>query len=486
MTFNSYIFVLAFLPIFVFVYFSFGRLNKYASKLLLILGGIIFYAYAGWHITAILGLSLVVNYLLALALKKTEKKTILALAIVFNIGLLFYFKYFNLAIDAINSLTDQSIQHKDLILPLGISFFTFQQIMYVVSVWRGKSDTKIADYLAYVLFFPKLVMGPLMEPTDFFEQLNDPSRKNINWENIARGVKIFSLGLFKKMLLADTFAKAVAWGFTNGITTETSTATATSGDLFLVMLFYTFQIYFDFSGYCDMATGIAKMLNIDLPINFDSPYKSISLREFWRRWHISLMNFLTQYIYIPLGGSRNGLGRTYANIMIVFLISGIWHGSNWTFVLWGCIHGLLLVIERVCKKWIDTLSEVVRWGYTFAVVNILWLLFRADSIANWQEILKTMFSFQDMSISTKLIKVFAIPETTFIFDKFHLVQINEHVRGFGMLLFIIAAFLICLVPDNNYRKMSKINVFNMIVCAIAFIWSFLCLGSESIFVYYNF
>ena len=288
------------------------------------------------------------------------------------------------------------------------------------------------------------------------------------------------------MLLADTFAKAVTWGFAQGVSMETAAATATSGDLFLVMLFYTFQIYFDFSGYSDMAIGLAKMINIDLPINFDSPYKASSLRDFWRKWHVSLMNFLTQYIYIPLGGNRLGTIRTYVNIMIVFLISGIWHGANWTFFLWGCIHGLLLVFERIFRKWFELIPRVVRWGYTFVSVNILWLLFRSNSIAEWAEMLKNMFTFKNMTISNELIKVFQIPESTFIFDKLGLVHINANVRGFCMLLFIIAALFICLIPKNNYKNMEKINVFNMVVCAIAFVWGFLCLGSESVFVYYNF
>ena len=486
MSFNSYIFILVFLPVFIFLYFSLGKINRYANKALLILGGIIFYAYAGWDIAAVLGLSIVVNYLLSLALKHTRRKTLLALIIVLNILLLFYFKYFNFAIDTINSLTNARLPYKDLILPLGISFFTFQQIMYVVSVWRGESSTKILDYLSYILFFPKLMMGPLMEPSDFFGQINDSSRRNINWGNIASGIKIFSFGLFKKMVLADTFAKAVTWGFANGVTTVTSIPTATSGDLFLVMLSYTFQIYFDFSGYTDMAVGVSKMLNIDLPINFDSPYKASSIREFWRRWHITLTKFLTQYIYFPLGGSRKGPVRTYVNIMIVFLISGIWHGANWTFILWGCSYGVLLVLERFFKKGFDQLSEVVRWGYTFASVNILWMLFRADSIENWWGMLQTMFSFQNMAISTELIKIFEVPESTFIFEKLHLVSLYTNIGGFCMLLFMNAAFFICLVPDNNYKNMGKINFFNMIVCAIAFVWSFLCLSSESVFVYYNF
>ncbi len=490
MTFNSYIFILLFLPIFVLLYLSFGNIEKYnipVSKVLIILGGFIFYVYAGWDIAAILGLSILINYLLSLILKRTShKKCILAVTILSNVGLLLYFKYLNFTIDIINSLSHRSLEAHDLILPLGISFFTFQQIMYVVSVERGETDTKILDYLAYILYFPKLVMGPLMDPLDFFDQLNDPSRKKVNWSNIASGIKVFSLGFFKKMLLADTFAKAVAWGFENGANTAEAVPAATSADLFLVMLFYTFQIYFDFSGYSDMAIGISKIINIDLPINFDSPYKGTSVRDFWKRWHMSLTNFLTKYVYFPLGGSRKGNVRTYINIMIVFLVSGIWHGANWTFILWGCIHGFLQVIERLFRKWFVKLSEVVRWGYTFFSVNVLWLLFRAESIEQWRKMLGIMFRAHDMSISDGLIKSFELPEGRFIFDMLHLVQINWEVRGFSMMIFILAAFFICLIPENNYRNMDKTNAFHMVVCALAFVWAFLCLGSESVFVYFNF
>ena len=487
MTFNSYIFILLFLPCFVLLYLTVGRLNDHVRKALVILGGIAFYAYAGWNIAAFLGMSIAANFLLSLVLKRTKyKKSVSAVAILLNVGFLLYFKYLNFAIDIINGLTQRQIQARDLILPLGISFFTFQQIMYVVSVAKGETDTKLVDYLAYILFFPKLVMGPLMGPVEFMNQLNDPSRKKVDWGNIAGGIKVFSFGLFKKMLLADTFAKAVTWGFANGVTTAKSTPTATAADLFLVMLFYTFQIYFDFSGYSDMAIGVSKMINIDLPMNFDSPYKATSIRDFWKRWHMSLTSFLTKYVYFPLGGSKKGKVRTYINIMIVFLVSGIWHGANWTFILWGCLHGLLQVVERLFGKWFNKLSEVVRWGYTFLSVNILWLLFRADSIDNWREMLHTMFRFQNMAISDGLIEVFELPESTFLFEKLHLVQANTEVRGFGMLVFIVAAFLISLVPENNYRTIGKTNVFNMILCAIAFIWGFLCLSSESVFVYFNF
>ena len=487
MTFTSYLFILVFLPVFVLLYFLLGRINSTVRKALLVLGGIVFYAYAGWDTAAVLGLSIAVNYLLALSLKKARrKKPLLGLALVLNVGLLFTFKYFNFALDAVNALTNGTLPHRDILLPLGISFFTFQQIMYVVSVSRGESGTKLLDYFAYILYFPKLVMGPLMEPADFFRQLDDPAREKADWGNIAGGIKIFSLGLFKKMLLADTFARAVDWGFTYGVTKGGYAPSATAGELFIVMLCYTFQIYFDFSGYSDMAVGISKMLNIDLPINFDSPYKATSIRDFWKRWHVSLTNFLTRYVYFPLGGSKKGAVRTYVNIMLVFLVSGIWHGANWTFILWGCLHGLLQVVERLFKKGFDKLSEIVRWGYTFLSVNLLWLLFRAESIKDWREMLHTMFHFQSMAIGDGLLRAFELPECSFFFDKLNLVQVNAEVRGFSMLIFLVSAFLICLIPENNYRTVGRTNAFNMVVCAIAFIWGFLCLSAESTFVYFNF
>lgn len=487
MTFNSFVFILAFSPIFLILYFLLGRIHNSFCTVLIVVGGVVFYAAAGWDTTAVLGFSVAVNYVLCLCISKTgRKKSLLTLTIGFNVGLLLYFKYLNFSIDTINMMIGKSIPHQNLLLPLGISFFTFQQIMYAVSVEKGEIDIGILDYLAYILYFPKLVMGPLVEPSEFLNQLHDSSRKSVDWSNIASGIKIFSLGLFKKTLLADTFAKAVTWGFANGVTTTKTIPTATAGDLFLVMLFYTFQIYFDFSGYSDMAVGISKMINIDLPMNFNSPYKAVSIRDFWKRWHISLTNFLTKYVYFPLGGSRKGPVRTYVNIIFVFLLSGIWHGANWTFILWGCIHGLLQVFERLFKTWLDKLSEVIRWAYTFLFVNILWLLFRADSIEIWREMLSTMFHFQNMAVSDGLIKAFELPESKFIFEKLHLAQANAEVRGLGMLTFVVSAFLICMVPDNNYRNIGKTNVFNMFACAVAFIWAFLCLSSESVFVYFNF
>ena len=456
------------------------------GKLLIIASGIVFYIYAGIESFIVLCVSVVLNLLISIAITRTDKRKRLLLGVVvfFNIALLLYYKYSNFTITTINNLLRSDYETREILLPLGISFFTFQQIMYVVSVYRGEiEEISIIDYLAYVFFFPKLIMGPLAEAKDFIQQLNDSSLKKLQWGNLAGGIKLFSFGLFKKMLLADTFAKGVAWGFSN-------LNIATAGDLFLVMLFYTFEIYFDFSGYSDMAVGISQMINITLPMNFDSPYKALSIRDFWKRWHMSLTGFLTKYVYFPLGGSKKGKARTYINILIVFLISGIWHGANWTFILWGCIHGVLQIGERIVSsrdsKEDQLQNSAARWLLIFFTINILWLLFRSESIEQWGQLLGKMFSFQNMSVSDGLIQSFILPESTFIIEKLGLIEINKTVRGLSMLSFIIAAFVICLVPENNYRNKNKFGVVSMVFGAAAFVWAFLCLSSESVFVYFNF
>ncbi len=484
MQFNSYIFILLFLPVFVLLYFLLNRIGKLPGKLLIIVAGLLFTLYAGTDSFIVLCVSAVLNLLLSIVLSKIKngKKIVLAAMVILNIALLLYYKYTNFVILSINSQFGLDIVTRKILIPLGISFFTFQQITYALSVCRGEIEkVSVPDFLAYTFYFPKLIMGPLAEAKDFIAQLNDSALKKFQWENLAVGIKLFSFGLFKKMILADTFSKGVSWGFTN-------LSVTTAGDLFLVMLFYTFEIYFDFSGYSDMAVGVSKMINITLPMNFDSPYKALSIRDFWKRWHMSLTGFLTKNVYFPLGGSRKGTVRTYINIMIVFLVSGIWHGANWTFILWGVVHGLLQILERVFdRKTGDSKNNYgARWLGTFMIINLLWLLFRSESIGQWIDILKKMFAFGDMRISKGLISQFVLPESAFIFEKLHLVGLNGMIRGFSMAAFTIAAFVICLVPENNYRNSKKLGVVNMLLCAAAFTWAFLCLSSESVFVYFNF
>ena len=343
MQFNSYEFILYFLPVVVLLYFLANKIRPVFGKLVLIAASILFYASGREEMLIYLGISILINYSSAWAIRrwKIRNRLLMALPIVVNVGLLLYFKYTGFLTENLGLPLGRGFALKEIILPLGISFYTFQQIAYIVAIESEQlCEVSLIDYLCYILYFPKLVMGPITDPVEFISQINDENKKKANPTNIAVGIKLFSLGLVKKALIADTFAKAVAWAYANLEMT-------TSMDCILLMLFYTFEIYFDFSGYSDMAVGVSALFNIDLPMNFDSPYKAVSIRDFWKRWHISLTKFLTRYIYIPLGGSRKGVLFTYLNTMIVFLVSGLWHGANWTFLLWGLLHGLYRRYDRI-------------------------------------------------------------------------------------------------------------------------------------------
>lgn len=446
----------------------------------LVVGSLIFYAYGDLSLLKVLSFSIVINYVFLICMKKGRwRRFFLAVPVVINIGLLLYFKYLDFIITNVNGFFHQDFALRNLVQPVGISFFTFQQIAYVVAVYKGTVQLSILDYLIYILYFPKILMGPLADPADFCAQLHDTALKKINWDHIASGVKLFSFGLFKKIIMADTFAKAVSWGYAN-------IGTATAMDWLFIMLFYTFEIYFDFSGYSDMAVGTSLMLNITLPINFDSPYKAFSIREFWKRWHISLTAFFTKYIYIPLGGSRKGNFVTAANTMLVFFVSGIWHGANWTFLLWGILHGAFCLFDRWTEKWQKKVFEPMRWMLAFAAVNVLWLLFRSDSILQWKTILRTICLLQNTAVSDGLIGNFAMAEQAIICHVLPFMGKLSAIRGFWMLLFTGTALCLCLIPQNNYRNREKLSVWNLILAAGAFVWSFTGLSTESVFVYFNF
>ncbi len=482
MQFNSYEFIFYFLPLSVIFYFCGNRIKPVIGKIVIIVASLLFYSWGRLNMLIYLGISILVNYAMALLVRriKKHKRIIIMMAVATNVGFLLYFKYLGFIAFNISRVLRHSVEFHEIILPLGISFYTFQQIAYIVESSNGNiSSANLLDYLAYILFYPKLVMGPITDPVSFLSQLNDSKNIKINTLNLACGIKIFSLGLAKKVILADTFAKAVTWGYSNF-------ASATAMDCMLLVLFYSFEIYFDFSGYSDMAIGVSKMLNIELPMNFDSPYKAISIRDFWKRWHVSLTNFLTRYIYIPLGGSRKGAFFTYLNTMIVFIISGIWHGANWTFILWGILHGLFSCLDRMFERFEEKIFMPARWLCTFGIVSVLWLLFSAESVGQWKAVLYKILLMQDTSISEGMVSTFNLIENRFIYDVFQLRFLPENVRGFSMIVFIIVACLISFIPENNYRNKDKLGVFSLILSSLAFIWGVLCLGAESTFVYYGF
>lgn len=459
--------------------------------MVLIIGSLIFYAYAGWYMLFFLVASVLCNYLFAYLMQYTKwRKVFLAVPIGINVGVLLFFKYINFIIGNLNLLLKMKFALLELLLPLGISFITFQQIAYLVTVYRGEcpesgggviGKPNLIDYLVYILYFPKLLMGPLAEPADFITQLNDPAAKRVNGDHIAQGLKIFSFGLLKKVVLADTFAAAFVWGCEN-------IWTLTSMDCFLVMLSYTFEIYFDFSGYSDMAVGVSRMLNITLPMNFDSPYKAVSIRDFWKRWHISLTKFFTKYLYIPLGGSRKGKAFTYLNMMIVFIVSGIWHGAGWAFILWGMFHGTLSVFDRILEKAEDKIIRPVRWFVTFLWVNVLWLLFGLNSTGQWIQLLKNMFSFQSMKPSIDLMETFVLATSRVLNGALrYMFRIDVYIYGgLWAMTFILVSFGICLLAENNYRRMTKISASSMIFAAIALVLGILYLSKNDAFIYSGF
>ncbi|MGL4867793.1 MAG: MBOAT family O-acyltransferase, partial [Cetobacterium sp.] len=351
MLFNSFVFIFLFLPLTLIGYFLLNNYGKEKSaKAFLVLASLYFYSYFNIKYTYLIVLSILVNYFVGKKISehgKTEMfgggvtKPYFITGLIFNIGMLFYFKYYDFFIGNLNTVFNQNLPILKLMLPLGISFFTFQQLSFLIDSYRGKSEQyDFLSYCLFVTFFPQLIAGPIVLPEEMLPQFENHENKKINYENMNRGLYLFSVGLAKKVLIADSISPFADAGFDK-------MANLTFIEGWLTSISYTMQLYFDFSGYCDMAMGIALMFNIILPLNFNSPYKSTSIQEFWKRWHMTLGRFLTNYLYIPLGGNRKGELKTLRNLLIVFLASGIWHGAGWNFIIWGALHGLAILIHRV-------------------------------------------------------------------------------------------------------------------------------------------
>lgn len=480
MSFNSYIFILCLLPISFIGYFALSRKKQEYGLLWMAASSLAFYAWAGISILLLFIASLILNYIFTLFIKRSNSKLILALGIILNVILLIYFKYSGFLVQNINALFNTDFIFKNIALPLGISFFTFTQISWLVDTYRGETrDYSLLEYVLFISYFPKMAEGPIALHGDILPQFRDKSRKTIDYDNISRGIMIFVLGLFKKLMIADTLGKAVDWGFNN-------VPDLYSMDIWIVMLCYTLQIYFDFSGYCDMAAGVSLLFNIELPVNFNSPYKALSITDFWKRWHISLTSFLRKYVYFPLGGSRRGTVRTYINMMIVFIISGIWHGANWTFILWGALHGACQVLHRIFRKPFDKIFAPVRWFITFLFVNIAWLLFRADSVAQWWYMVGKAFGIKYRTMHEELVSVFKIPRLRSVLSVADIPYSDMGVYVFGMVLMLCVCMFICLVPRNNLERQHKTNIWTLAVTMVLFMVCLLSLSNVTSFLYFNF
>ena len=400
MLFSSYTFLFQFLPATALAFAAARRHSPRAG--IMVLAGASLFFYGAWRPVYLLLLiaSIAVNFSLGLRMEDPLcRRGIGTLGVALNLAVLCYFKYTNFLFDSINTLTGAPLPFFNIVLPLGISFFTFQQIAYLVDVMRGaRVERDIVSYTLFVSFFPHLIAGPLVHHAEMIPQFKR-GRTGRSAVLAARGLAIFAAGLFKKVVIADNLAQFVSPVFAHldaggGVTTPWA---------WLATLAYSLQIYFDFSGYSDMAVGLALLFGIRLPVNFRSPYQALSIVEFWRRWHITLSRFLRDYLYIPLGGNRLGEQRRYINLMVTMLLGGLWHGAGWTFLVWGGLHGAYLSINHLWREWRGgdartsangLAAKGLSWTITFFAVVIAWVFFRARTMAGAWQMLGSLFGLE--------------------------------------------------------------------------------------------
>ena len=482
MLFNSYVFIFLLLPISLLAWYLLNHFKKYdLAKAALILSSLVFYAYFHFSYLFILSGSIIVNYFIGLMLhsdfSQKTRKLIVVLGVLINLGVLGYFKYFDFFLENINFIFKTDISLLGIALPLGISFFTFQQVSYVVDCYKGTVPRyKFIDYAIFVSFFPQLVAGPIVLHSEMVPQFEDLSIKRFSAEKFSRGITAFSFGLAKKVLLADSLGIIVNYGFSNA----SSLSSLQAG---ISILAYTLQIYFDFSGYCDMASGIAGMFGMELPVNFDSPYKALNIVDFWKRWHKTLTRFFTQYVYIPLGGNRKGKVRTYVNIFIVFLVSGIWHGAGYTFIVWGILHGLANIFCRIFKKPLEKIPKAINWLMCFVFLNLTWVIFRADSLSQASTIFKRLFS-GGTAISADLIKAL---NPNILYNLLSNLSIPNAPVVY-MAILIIGCLILATLFKNTQQKVAefKADIKTFVVVTVLLSVSILSLAGVSTFLYFDF
>ena len=491
MLFNSYEFIFAFLPISFFVYFYLNSKKlTTAAKAWLVFTSLFFYSW--WNITylPLILISILFNYTITNTMieydksrrKYFSKKSLLHAGLLFNIGLLVYFKYMDFFISNTNTISGSDIELLHLALPLAISFFTLQQIAFLIDSYEGLVKEKnFLDYTIFVTFFPQLIAGPIVHHKEMMPQFANVRNKVKNYKNIAIGLFIFSIGLFKKVVIADTFAVWATQGFDVATTLNLFEAWATS-------LSYTFQLYFDFSGYTDMAIGAALLFNIKLPINFNSPYKATGMIDFWQRWHITLSNFITTYIYTPIVRSFDRLTfhKAMFATVITFLIAGLWHGASWMFIIFGGLHGLGLIINHYWKKRKIKLNVVLAWFITFNFVNITFVFFRAKEWDDAIKILSSMFSLNNIVLPNFLASKLASLSKYGI--EFGALATNLSAAGKDLIIWLLIGFILILVFKNSMDKLKlfKPSAINSFVFIMAFTISLYKLSGYSEFLYFRF
>lgn len=498
MLFSSYEFIFLFLPMSFFVYFylSYKRLTT-ASKSWLVFVSLFFYSW--WDVTylPLILTSILFNYSIASAIieyntnkkKYFTKKLLLQIGLAFNVGLLVYFKYMDFFIANLNWSFDSNIPIMNIILPLGISFFTITQIAFLIDCYEGLvKERNFLNYMLFVTFFPHLLAGPILHHKEIMPQFASIRNKVINYRNIAIGLFIFSIGLFKKVVIADTFGKWTHAGFDTTCTLNLFEAWATS-------LSFTCQVYFDFSGYTDMAIGVALLFNIKFPQNFNSPYKATSIIDFWLRWHMTLTNFVSYYIYTPmlLSFKKMTFSKAMFVTFVAFVIVGLWHGASWTFIVFGALHGIAAIINHIWKKTKRKMNYILAWFITFNFINITFVIFRAKKWDDAFRILHGMFSLDNILLPDKLAnKLSFLSQYGVIFGNFT----NNIATDNQPFLWILVGFILVTLFKNsseiasysNLHRTQILNIRNSIYFSILFMFSilYMSISPYSEFIYFNF
>lgn len=454
MLFNSYIYLFIYLPVTIGIYFILNKLKvTYAARVFLVIASLIFYSWWNMNSLPLIIISILFNYAIGLRIVKAEafdfRKRLFILAVSLNIILLVFYKYTDFIIININTLFNVHYSTMKLALPLGISFFTITQIAYLADAYNRKvKEYKGINYSLFVSFFPHLLAGPILHHSEMMPQFDRLRNVKINTKNMTTGLLLMAIGLIKKIMIADYISAWADFGFN-------AAGGLTFAQAWNASLSYTMQLYFDFSGYTDMALGAALLLNIHLPMNFNSPYKSLNIRDFWRAWHMTLSRFLRDYLYIPLGGNRCSQTRAFTNIVTTFIIGGIWHGAGWGFLIWGGLHGLAYAVHMSWRRTGIQLPKMFAWVLTFNFINITWIFFRANSLSSAFNVIKGMVNIGSVDMKSAVNAVLQ-----FIMDFINLFQNEEKFLALSILLnyftgeagkaiFVAALIVVCIACRNS-------------------------------------
>ena len=499
MLFNSHIFLLIFLPLVVCTFYFFPKYNKSYKIISLIIFSFIFYGVWNPKYILFLTTSICINFFISkcLIIQNKLRFETLILGLIFNLGLIFYFKYSNFFLLEFASLFHLEYQIINIILPLGISFFTFQQISYLVDQYRYKKyNYRFCDYALYVSFFPQLIAGPIVKHDKFIPQLRESKPSSIQF-NISLGVTFLTCGLAKKVLIADFLSNYSQKAFNPNNVDNLDFIASWVG-----AIAYTFQIYFDFSGYSDMAIGLGLLLGFKLPVNFNSPYKATSIIDFWRRWHITLSQFLRDYLYIPMGGNKASRVKTMTNLIITMFLGGLWHGAGWTFIVWGLMQGLFLSLNHLWKKFLPKViakpkgcTKFICWPITFLAIIFSWVVFRSESIDHALVYIKQMIGLNGILFPARWAEIIDISKN---YEKYFssLVDFNKnHIIAFILLLVFVVKMpntqKILNYNENDETKLNTNSFFklNMVYGFIFGIILSICIiniTTESEFLYFQF